>query len=65
MYGYEAKRLDCDSEIFQVEKEGHNIGKILVINRENGSKEIHYLIPDFMNLPIEQRLYLRSLIEEE
>lgn len=66
MYGYEAKRItDYELKLYQVTKDGVNIGKILFIDRKNGSSEIHYLIPDFGELSTEERLCLRALIEEE
>ncbi|MCI8352944.1 MAG: hypothetical protein HFJ58_05055 [Clostridia bacterium] len=66
MYGYEAERIiDYDSELYEVKsKDGASIGKIFVINRKDGFKEIHYLIPNFKQLPLEEQLSFRALIEE-
>ena len=66
MYGYEAERIiGCDLELYKVKsKDGASIGKIFVINRKDGFKEIHYLIPNFKQLPLEEQLSFRALIEE-
>lgn len=66
MYGYEAERIiGCDLELYKVKsKDGASIGKIFVIDRKDGFKEIHYLIPNFKQLPLEEQLSFRALIEE-
>lgn len=66
MYGYEAKRINgYELKLYEVKKDGVNIGQILFIDRKNGFSEIHYLIPDIDKLSTEERLCLRALIEEE
>lgn len=66
MYEYEAERITgYDLKLYSVKKkDGTGIGQILVIDRKNGFKEIHYLIPNFHQLPLEEQLRFRALIEE-
>ncbi len=66
MYGYEAERITgYELRLYKVTKDGANIGKILLIDRKNGFKEIHYLIPELDKFSYEERLCFRALVEEE
>ncbi len=65
MYGYEAERITgYNLKLYEVKKDGASIGKIFVIDRKDGFKEIHYLIPNFKQLPLEEQLSFKALIEE-